>query len=62
MAAGDELPLACARMATPDISLVLTALATANSSSKVWGTDWFLAASASLLMKRVTASEVIGKA
>ena len=62
MAGGDELPPAWARMAIPDISLVLTALAVASSSSKVWGTGRFLAASASLLMNTVIASEVIGKA
>jgi CHASE3 domain sensor protein len=35
MAAGDELPPAWARMAIPDISLVLTDLAMASNSSKV---------------------------
>ena len=62
MAGTDELPLACARMAIPDISLVLTALAVTSSSSKVWGTGRFLAASASPLMNKVTASDVIGMA
>ncbi len=42
--------------------IVLTALAVASSSSKVWGTGRFLATRASLLMNKVTASEVIGKA
>lgn len=56
------MPPAWARMAIPDISLVLTDLAMASNSSKVWGTDRFLAASASLLMNKVTASEVIGNA
>ena len=58
----DELPLAWARMAIPDISLVLTALAVTSNSSKVWGIGRFLATRASRLMNKVTASEVIGKA
>ena len=62
MAGGVELPPAWARIAIPDISLALTALAVASNSSNVWGTGWPLAASASLLMNKVIASEVIGKA
>ena len=62
MAGGEELPLAWARIAIPDIPLVLTALAVTSSSSKVRGTGRSLAASASLLMNRVIASEVIGTA
>ena len=62
MAGGEELPPAWARMVIPDIPLVLTALAVTSSSSKVWGSGWSLAASASLLMKSVIASEVIGTA
>ena len=62
MAGTDELPLAWARMAIPDISLVLIALAVTSNSSKVRGTCRFLAASASPLMNKVTASDVIGMA
>ena len=49
-------------MAIPDISSVFTAFAVTSSSSKVRGTGRFLAASASPLMNKVTASEVIGMA
>ena len=45
MAGGEELPLAWARIAIPDIPLLLTALAVTSSSSKVWGIGWFAVSS-----------------